>query len=224
MTPPLAETLLIETERARPDGPVRTTDGRPSDSAIDGSQTSAPALRAIPRAGHSASAGRDDALISVVATAERPQEPAEHHAPRQRRLATSGPVVHCFVPSATYQVSEHGIHRCYEKGRTRNARAPRSADLVVAPCMARGCRGTTARASQVDLGVTTTSDLDPRGRADDPGLLTPAETGLLMDQYELVMTASYLRRGRDEPATFELSVRDLPPGRRWLLAAGLRRP
>jgi nicotinate phosphoribosyltransferase len=71
------------------------------------------------------------------------------------------------------------------------------------------------------MGVTTTSDLDPRGRADDPGLLTPAQAGLLVDQYELVMAASYLKRGRNEPATFELSVRDLPSGRRWLLAAGL---
>jgi len=32
--------------------------------------------------------------------------------------------------------------------------------------------------------------------ADDPGLITPAETSLLTDQYELAMAASYLKRGR----------------------------
>jgi nicotinate phosphoribosyltransferase len=56
---------------------------------------------------------------------------------------------------------------------------------------------------------------------DDPGLLTPAETSLLTDQYELAMAASYLRRGMTEPAVFELSVRQLPPNRRWLMTAGL---
>ena len=57
--------------------------------------------------------------------------------------------------------------------------------------------------------------------ANDPGLLTPAETSLLTDQYELAMTASYFRRGMNETAVFELFVRHLPPHRRWLLAAGL---
>jgi len=57
--------------------------------------------------------------------------------------------------------------------------------------------------------------------ADDPGLLTPAETSLLTDQYELAMAASYFRRGMNEPAVFELSVRHLPPNRRWLMTAGL---
>ena len=53
----------------------------------------------------------------------------------------------------------------------------------------------------------------PDGHADpdDPGLLTPAETSLLTDQYELAMAASYLRRGMNEPAVFELFVRELPP-------------
>jgi nicotinate phosphoribosyltransferase len=55
----------------------------------------------------------------------------------------------------------------------------------------------------------------------DPGLLTPAETSLLTDQYELAMAASYLRRGMNETAVFELFVRHLPPHRRWLLAAGI---
>jgi len=57
--------------------------------------------------------------------------------------------------------------------------------------------------------------------ADDPGLLTPAETSLLTDQYELAMAASYHRRGMNEPAVFELFVRHLPPHRAWLVAAGL---
>ena len=57
--------------------------------------------------------------------------------------------------------------------------------------------------------------------ADDPGLLTPAQTSLLIDQYELAMAASYLERGMNQPAIFELFVRELPPGRDWLLLAGL---
>ena len=57
--------------------------------------------------------------------------------------------------------------------------------------------------------------------ADDPGLLSPAETSLLIDQYELAMAASYHRRGMNEEAVFELFVRRLPPQRDWLLAAGL---
>ncbi|MQA74599.1 MAG: nicotinate phosphoribosyltransferase [Solirubrobacterales bacterium] len=35
------------------------------------------------------------------------------------------------------------------------------------------------------------------------------------------MSASYLRRGLDRPAVFELFARHLPPNRDWLLAAGL---
>ncbi len=70
---------------------------------------------------------------------------------------------------------------------------------------------------------------DARGRrlrsrtpdANDPGLLTSAQTSLLTDQYELAMASSYLGRGMNEPAVFELFVRHLPPKRRWLLAAGL---
>jgi nicotinate phosphoribosyltransferase len=61
----------------------------------------------------------------------------------------------------------------------------------------------------------------PQVDPDDPGLLTPAQTSLLTDQYELAMAASYLRRGMDEPAVFELFVRRLPARRQWLLAAGI---
>ena len=57
--------------------------------------------------------------------------------------------------------------------------------------------------------------------ADDPGLITPAETSLLTDQYELAMAASYLKRGMNVPAVFELFARHLPEHRNWLLAAGI---
>jgi nicotinate phosphoribosyltransferase len=57
--------------------------------------------------------------------------------------------------------------------------------------------------------------------ANDPGLLTPAETSLLIDRYEITMAASYHRLGRNEPAVFELFVRKLPPHRDWLLVCGL---
>jgi nicotinate phosphoribosyltransferase len=55
----------------------------------------------------------------------------------------------------------------------------------------------------------------------DPGLVSPAEAALLIDLYELTMSASYLERGMNEPAVFELFVRRLPPNREWLVAAGL---
>jgi len=45
--------------------------------------------------------------------------------------------------------------------------------------------------------------------------------GLLTDLYELNMAASYLRRSMTGQATFSLFVRRLPPGRGFLIAAGL---
>lgn len=42
-----------------------------------------------------------------------------------------------------------------------------------------------------------------------------------VDLYELTMAASYFARGMNEPATFELSVRRLPPNRGFLVACGL---
>jgi nicotinate phosphoribosyltransferase len=57
--------------------------------------------------------------------------------------------------------------------------------------------------------------------ANDPGLLTPAETSLLIDRYEITMSASYHRLGRNDPAIFEHFVRRLPPHRDWLVACGL---
>jgi nicotinate phosphoribosyltransferase len=44
---------------------------------------------------------------------------------------------------------------------------------------------------------------------------------LLTDLYELNMAASYLRRDMTAPATFSLYVRNLPPNRGFLVAAGL---
>ena len=44
---------------------------------------------------------------------------------------------------------------------------------------------------------------------------------LITDLYELNMAASYLRRAMVGPATFSLFVRDLPPSRGFLVAAGL---
>jgi nicotinate phosphoribosyltransferase len=61
----------------------------------------------------------------------------------------------------------------------------------------------------------------PLADPNDPGLLTPAETSLLIDRYEITMAASYHRLGRNEPAVFELFVRKLPPHRDWLVVCGL---
>jgi nicotinate phosphoribosyltransferase len=55
----------------------------------------------------------------------------------------------------------------------------------------------------------------------DPGLLTPAETSLLVDQYEITMARTFHELGMNEPSVFELFVRTLPPNRDWLLVCGL---
>ncbi len=60
-----------------------------------------------------------------------------------------------------------------------------------------------------------------RVNANDPGFLSPAGAALLVDLYELTMSASYLARGVTGEAVFELFPRRLPPRRDWLLAAGL---
>jgi len=71
-----------------------------------------------------------------------------------------------------------------------------------------------------------TRDSEGRSRscllARDGQLLDEAGCALLLDRYELTMAASYLRRGLDGEVVFELSVRSLPPTRRWLLFAGLQ--
>jgi nicotinate phosphoribosyltransferase len=48
-------------------------------------------------------------------------------------------------------------------------------------------------------------------------------SGLLTDLYELTMAAGYFQNGFQARATFELFVRQLPPERNYLVAAGLER-
>ena len=50
---------------------------------------------------------------------------------------------------------------------------------------------------------------------------TPANVSLLIDLYELTMAASYFEKKRDNTATFDLFVRQMPPHRSYLVAAGL---
>jgi nicotinate phosphoribosyltransferase len=57
--------------------------------------------------------------------------------------------------------------------------------------------------------------------ANDPGLLSAAESSLLIDQYEITMARSFHRLGMNEPSVFELFVRRLPPNRDWLLVCGV---
>ncbi|WP_025918050.1 nicotinate phosphoribosyltransferase [Herminiimonas sp. CN] len=47
------------------------------------------------------------------------------------------------------------------------------------------------------------------------------DSALLTDFYQLTMLQAYFLRGMDETASFEFFVRRLPPGRNFLLAAGL---
>jgi nicotinate phosphoribosyltransferase len=61
----------------------------------------------------------------------------------------------------------------------------------------------------------------PRPDASDSGLLRPEQVALLTDLYELAMSSSYLVRGMNETAMFELFARRLPPRRDWLLCAGV---
>lgn len=49
----------------------------------------------------------------------------------------------------------------------------------------------------------------------------PRDTGLATDLYQLTMAAGYWAAGRREHAVFELFARRLPPGRSYLVAAGL---
>ncbi len=53
--------------------------------------------------------------------------------------------------------------------------------------------------------------------------LEPAEVPLLVDLYELTMAASYFKLGFNQPATFSLSVRRMPPRRGFLVVAGIER-
>jgi len=54
-----------------------------------------------------------------------------------------------------------------------------------------------------------------------PLFLSEDNFALATDLYELTMAAGYFHADRNEPASFELFVRDLPPQRSYLIAAGL---
>ena len=53
------------------------------------------------------------------------------------------------------------------------------------------------------------------------GPLVLRDSALFTDLYELTMGAAFFREGMREPATFSLFARRLPPGRAFLVAAGL---
>ena len=52
--------------------------------------------------------------------------------------------------------------------------------------------------------------------------ILPKNEALLTDLYELTMAASYYENHMVVPATFSLFVRNYPPGRTYLVAAGLK--
>ena len=58
-------------------------------------------------------------------------------------------------------------------------------------------------------------------RAPDPLLLCEDDLGLVTDLYQLTMFAAYREHRRGVRGCFELWFRELPPGRSFLLAAGL---
>jgi nicotinic acid phosphoribosyltransferase len=49
----------------------------------------------------------------------------------------------------------------------------------------------------------------------------PGFSGLATDLYQLTMAAAYHANGRNDRASFELFTRKLPPGRSYLIVAGL---
>jgi nicotinate phosphoribosyltransferase len=51
--------------------------------------------------------------------------------------------------------------------------------------------------------------------------MDPLRSALLTDLYQLTMLQAYFERGMTDTAVFELFVRKLPPGREFLVAAGL---
>ena len=51
--------------------------------------------------------------------------------------------------------------------------------------------------------------------------MNPLSSPLLTDLYQFTMLQSYLEHGMEETAVFELFVRKLPPGRNFMVAAGL---
>ncbi|MDP1898695.1 MAG: nicotinate phosphoribosyltransferase, partial [Sulfurimicrobium sp.] len=51
--------------------------------------------------------------------------------------------------------------------------------------------------------------------------MLPRYSALLTDLYQFTMLQGYLEQGMEEVAVYEFFVRKLPPGRNFLLAAGL---
>ena len=51
--------------------------------------------------------------------------------------------------------------------------------------------------------------------------INPFSSPLLADLYQFTMLQSYLEQGMQETAVFELFIRKLPPGRNFMVAAGL---
>ncbi|VVC03385.1 Putative nicotinate phosphoribosyltransferase [Candidatus Burarchaeum australiense] len=51
--------------------------------------------------------------------------------------------------------------------------------------------------------------------------VTPANSALLTDYYQLTMCAAYLKNGHTGKASFELFVRSMPPNRSYMMFAGL---
>jgi len=51
--------------------------------------------------------------------------------------------------------------------------------------------------------------------------MNPLSSPLLADLYQFTMLQSYLEQDMEETAVFELFVRKLPPGRNFMVAAGL---
>ena len=49
----------------------------------------------------------------------------------------------------------------------------------------------------------------------------PKRSLLFTDLYQLTMAQAYHRERMEEPAVFEMYFRTLPPGRNWMVAAGL---
>jgi nicotinate phosphoribosyltransferase len=45
---------------------------------------------------------------------------------------------------------------------------------------------------------------------------------LTTDLYTLTMADTFVRHGRDDLVSFEVTIRRLPPGRPWVMVAGLR--
>ena len=53
--------------------------------------------------------------------------------------------------------------------------------------------------------------------------LDPAEVALLTDLYELTVGAAFFEHGFNDTASFEVSMRRMPSGRGFMVAAGIER-